>query len=444
MSGFVVVGSQWGDEGKGKIVDLLTERVDIVARYGGGPNAGHTICVGDRRFALHHIPSGILRESVLCIIGNGVVIEPGALLKEIDELRGAGVRVEDNLRISDRAHLILPYQRGCDIAREEGVKDGKIGTTRLGVGPTYESKAGRYGLRIADLADTAGLEEKVSALARLTRSASGDRLPAEWDPPPGEVAARLREYADRLAPFLTDTSLLLNQRLDQGAVVLCEGAQGTMLDLDHGTYPYVTSSSSTAGGACTGLGISPIRLEGVIGVLKAYSTRVGEGPFPTEQDNDSGRRIRERGREFGSTTGRPRRCGWFDALVARYSVMINQIECLALTLFDVLDAFDEIPICVAYEHEGRRYDVLPADLSVLRSCRPVWEVLPGWKTDTSPARRFEDLPEPARRYVRRIEETVGCEVGIISTSPQRDGTIILPRGRIAKWLPVRQPARAGF
>jgi len=444
MSGFVVVGSQWGDEGKGKIVDLLTERVDIVARYGGGPNAGHTICVGDRRFALHHIPSGILRESVLCVIGNGVVIEPGSLLKEIDELRAAGVRVEDNLRISDRAHLILPYQRGCDIAREEGVKDGKIGTTRLGVGPTYESKAGRYGLRVADLAGSAGLEAKVAALARLTRSASGGSLPAEWDPPPAEVAARLREYGDRLAPFLTDTSLLLNQRLDTGAVVLCEGAQGTMLDLDHGTYPFVTSSSSTAGGACTGLGISPIRLEGVIGVLKAYSTRVGEGPFPTEQDNDAGKRIRERGREFGSTTGRPRRCGWFDALVARYSVMLNQTECLALTLFDVLDAFDEIPICVAYEHAGRRYDVLPADLSVLEACRPVWEVLPGWKTDTSQARRFEDLPEAARGYVRRIEETVGCEVGIISTSPQRDGTIILPKGRIAKWLPVRPAVRAGF
>ncbi len=215
-----------------------------------------------------------------------------------------------------------------------------------------------------------------------------------------------------------------------------------MLDLDHGTYPYVTSSSSTAGGACTGLGISPIRLEGVIGVLKAYSTRVGEGPFPTEQDNDSGRRIRERGREFGSTTGRPRRCGWFDALVARYSVMINQTECLALTLFDVLDAFDEIPICLAYEHQGRRFDVLPADLSVLKACRPVWEILPGWKTDTSTARRFEDLPEAARHYVRRLEQAVGCEVGIISTSPQRDGTIIRPQGRIARWLPVRQQARA--
>ncbi|MBI1950918.1 MAG: adenylosuccinate synthase [Acidobacteria bacterium] len=441
MSGFVVVGSQWGDEGKGKIVDLLTERADIVARYGGGPNAGHTICVGDRRFALHHIPSGILRENVLCVIGNGVVIDPGSLLKEIGDLRGAGVRVEENLRISDRAHLILPYHRGCDIVREEGVKDGKIGTTRLGVGPTYESKAGRYGLRVADLANRAGLEEKVRALARLTRSASGDRLPSEWDPSPGEVAATYLEYGARLTPFLTDTSLLLNERLDRGSVVLCEGAQGTMLDLDHGTYPYVTSSSSTAGGACTGLGISPIRLEGVIGVLKAYSTRVGEGPFPTEQDNDSGRRIRERGREFGSTTGRPRRCGWFDALVARYSVMINQIECLALTLFDVLDAFDEIPICVAYEHQGRRLDVLPADPAVLKACRPVWEVLPGWKADTSVARRFEDLPEAARHYVRRLEQTVGCEVGIISTSPQRDGTIIRPQGRIARWLPVRREER---
>ena len=442
MSGFVVVGSQWGDEGKGKVVDLLTERVDIVARYGGGPNAGHTICLGERRFALHHIPSGILRENVLCVIGNGVVVEPGSLLKEITDLREAGVRVEDNLRISDRAHLVLPYHRGCDIAREEGVRDGKIGTTRLGVGPTYESKAGRYGLRVADLADGAGLQEKIGALARVARCAGGDRLAPEWDPAPEAVAAHYLEYAARLRPFVADTSRLLNERLDDGAVVLCEGAQGTMLDLDHGTYPYVTSSSSTAGGACTGLGLSPIRVDGVIGVLKAYSTRVGGGPFPTEQENDTGRRIRERGREFGSTTGRPRRCGWFDALVARYSVMINQIECLALTLFDVLDDFDEIPICVAYEHQGRRIDFLPADPTVLNACRPVYEVLPGWNRATSGARRFEDLPARARDYVERIEALVGCEIGIISTSPQRDGTIVRPEGRIEHWLPVRQSARA--
>ena len=442
MSGFVVVGSQWGDEGKGKIVDLLTERVDIVARYGGGPNAGHTICVGERRFALHHIPSGILRENVLCVIGNGVVVDPGSLLKEITDLRAAGVRVEENLRISDRAHLILPYHRGSDIAREGGVGDGKIGTTRLGVGPTYESKAGRYGLRMTDLGDRAGLREKVGALARMVRSAAADRLAPEWDPAPEAVAAQYLEYGARLTPFIADTSRLLNERLDDGAIVLCEGAQGTMLDLDHGTYPYVTSSSSTAGGACTGLGLSPIRVDGVIGVLKAYSTRVGGGPFPTEQDNETGRSIRERGREFGSTTGRPRRCGWFDALVARYSVMINQIECLALTLFDVLDDFDEIPICVAYEHEGRRIDRLPADPTVLNLCRPVYEILPGWKTATTGARRFEDLPARARGYVGRLESVVGCEIGVISTSPQRDGTIVRPEGRIEHWLPVRQPVRA--
>ena len=438
MSGYVVVGTQWGDEGKGKIVDLLTERVDIVARYGGGPNAGHTICVGARRFALHHIPSGILRDNVLCVIGNGVVIEPGSLLKEITDLREAGVRVEDNLRISDRAHLVLPYHRGCDIAREDGVGNGRIGTTRLGVGPTYESKASRYGLRVADLADEKGLPAKVETLARLTVSAAGGRMPAEWSPDPEDVVAQFLDYFSRLRPFVADTARLLNDRLDEGAVVLCEGAQGTMLDLDHGTYPFVTSSSSTAGGACTGLGISPIRVDGVIGVLKAYSTRVGEGPFPTEQDNDTGRRIRERGREFGSTTGRPRRCGWFDALVARYSVMINQVESLALTLFDVLDDFDEIRIGVAYEHEGRRIDVLPTDPAVLRVCRPVYEVLPGWKADTSRVRRYGDLPDAARRYVRRLEQLVGCEIGIVSTSPQREGTIVRPEGRIDHWLPVRQ------
>jgi len=441
MSGFVVVGSQWGDEGKGKIVDLLTERVDIVARYGGGPNAGHTICIGDVRFALHHIPSGILRDNVLCVIGNGVVIEPASLIKEIDDLRAAGVRVEENLRISDRAHLILPYHRGRDIAREEGDAGGRIGTTRLGVGPAYEGKAGRYGLRVADLWDEAGLFDKVRALARVIRG-DAQKLPAEWDPDPATVVEQLKAYGARLRPFVGDTSRLLNDRLDEGAVVLCEGAQGTMLDLDHGTYPFVTSSSSTAGGACTGLGISPIRVDGVIGVLKAYSTRVGEGPFPTEQDNEAGRHIRERGREFGSTTGRPRRCGWFDALVARYSVTINQIECMALTLFDVLDDFEEIPVCVAYEHLDRRIDVLPADPAVLKTCRPVYERLPGWKQDTSKARRFEELPQAARGYVRRLEEIVGCEVGIVSTSPQRDGTIVRAGSRLERWLPARQALRA--
>jgi len=436
MPGFVVVGSQWGDEGKGKIVDLLTERVDIVARYGGGPNAGHTICVGDRRFALHHIPSGILREDVLCVIGNGVVIDPASLLKEVGELREAGVKVEENLRISDRAHLILPYHRGIDIAREEAARDGRLGTTRLGVGPTYESKAARYGLRVADLSDEATVLEKVRVVAAASRPA-GAALPPELGIPPEEVAEEYVRLGRALRPFVDDTARLLNARLDEGAVVLCEGAQGTMLDLDHGTYPYVTSSSSTAGGACTGLGISPIRVDGVLGVLKAYSTRVGGGPFPTEQDNDLGRLIRERGREFGSTTGRPRRCGWFDALVARYSVTLNQIESLALTLFDVLDGFEEIPICVAYEHAGRRIETLPADPGVLRGCKPIYEVLPGWKSDTSSAARFEDLPRAGRDYVAAIEKVVGCEVGIISTSPQRERTILRPKSRIAHWLPQR-------
>jgi adenylosuccinate synthase len=437
MAAFVVVGSQWGDEGKGKIVDLLTERVDIVARYGGGPNAGHTICAGERRFALHHIPSGILRDGVACVIGNGMVIEPAALLREIAELRGAGVRVEDNLRLSDRAHLILPYHRGCDIAREDAAARDRLGTTRLGVGPTYESKAGRYGLRVADLFDAPTLPDKVGRVAGHTRTAWGERVPAEFDLPPDQVAADYLAHGEALRPFVTDTSRLLNERLDQGAVVLCEGAQGTMLDLDHGSYPFVTSSTSTAGGACTGLGISPIRVDGVIGVLKAYSTRVGEGPFPTEQDNDTGRLIRERGHEFGSTTGRPRRCGWFDALVARYSIMLNQTETLALTLFDVLDGFEEIPVCVAYEQNGRRLESLPADPGVLRACRPVYEVLPGWRQDTSGATRFEDLPGAAQAYVKRIEKLLGCEVGIISTSPLREKTIIRPDSRLVHWLPAR-------
>jgi len=442
MPGFVVVGSQWGDEGKGKIVDLLTERVDIVARYGGGPNAGHTICAGNRRFALHHIPSGIFREEVSCVIGNGVVVEPASLLAEIDALRGAGVRIEENLRLSDRAHVILPYQRGCDIAREEAARQGKIGTTRLGVGPTYESKAGRYGIRVADLLDEPALLEKVHRVATMIRAAAGGTLPDGFNLPPEDVAQDCLRHGRALAPFVGDTARFLNERLDGGAVVLCEGAQGTMLDLDHGTYPFVTSSSSTAGGACTGLGISPIRVDGVIGVLKAYATRVGEGPFPTEQDNDHGALIRKRGREFGSTTGRPRRCGWFDVLVARYSVMLNQIESLALTLFDVLDGFDEIPVCVAYEHNGARLDALPADPAVLRECRPVYETLPGWGGDTSGVTRFEDLPSAARAYVRRIEELAGCEVGIISTSPRREKTILRPDSKLAHWLPARERSTA--
>jgi adenylosuccinate synthase len=437
MSAFVVVGAQWGDEGKGKIVDLLTERVDIVARYGGGPNAGHTIEAGGRRFALHHVPSGILRDEVLCVIGNGMVIHPASLLEEIEDLRGAGVRVEDNLRLSDRAHVILPYHRGCDVAREEGSPSVKIGTTRLGVGPAYESKAGRYGLRVADLGDPATLPDKVAGVAAALRRACAGGLPDDSDPDPERVAREYAEAGRALAPYVTDTAALLNSRLDAGAVMLCEGAQGTMLDLDHGWYPYVTSSTSTAGGACSGLGLSPIRIEGVFGVLKAYSTRVGEGPFPTELRDGNGRTIRERGREYGSTTGRPRRCGWFDALVARYSVTLNQIECLALTLFDVLDAFEEIPVCVAYEQGGRRLDSLPVDPAILRDCRPLYEVLPGWRRDTSGVTRYEDLPEAARRYVERIEAAVGCEVGIVSVSPQREKTIIRPGSRIARWLPVR-------
>lgn len=437
MPGYIVIGSQWGDEGKGKIVDLLTERVDIVARFAGGPNAGHTIREGDRRFALHHIPSGILRENVLCIIGNGVVMELSSLIGEIENLRRMGVRIGDNLRISNRAHLILPYHRGCDIAREDMNGAKKIGTTRLGVGPAYEGKAGRYNLRVIDLADPGTLQVKVERAAAMLRKAAPADLAAEHNPDPKEVTDACLRHAEVLAPFITDTATLLNTRLDQGAVVLCEGAQGTMLDIDHGSYPYVTSSSSTAGGACTGLGLSPVRIDSVIGVLKAYSTRVGEGPFPSELNDATGDLIRKRGNEFGSTTGRPRRCGWFDALVARYSVMINQIESVALTLFDVLDGFDEIPVCVAYEHDGEKLKSLPADSAILADCRPVYEMLPGWKQDTSSVTRFDDLPTAARSYIDRIEKLVGCEVGIVSTSPLREQTILRSDARIAHWLPPR-------
>ena len=432
-----MVGTQWGDEGKGRFTDLLAKEAHMVVRYQGGHNAGHTIVVDGASFALQLIPSGVLNRHIVPVIGNGVVVDPASLLQEISKLREAGVKVEENLRLSDRAHVILPHHRGLDIAREEGAAAGRLGTTRLGVGPAYETKAARFGVRVADLGDPATLGDKVVRLAECLRRSAPAALPPECDADPAEVTTRYLEHGRALRPFVTDTSALLNHALDDGRVMLCEGAQGTMLDLDHGSYPFVTSSASTAGGACTGLGISPIRIEAVFGVLKAYATRVGEGPFPTEQDNDQGRLIRERGHEFGSTTGRPRRCGWFDAVVARYAVSINQIESLALTLFDVLDGFDAIPICVAYEHEGRRLEDLPADPAVLRACRPIYDNVPGWRQETSGITRFEDLPQAAQEYVRRIEAAVGCEAGIVSVGPQREATIFRPKSRIARWLPAR-------
>ncbi len=423
MPNTVLVGAQWGDEGKGKIIDVLTEEVDWVVRYQGGNNAGHTVEIGDERYILHLIPSGILHPGKKCIIGNGVVVDPLALVKEIEGLRERGISPDRRLFISDRAHIVFPYHRMLDESREQTRTEGeKIGTTKRGIGPSYGDKAARVGLRMGDLLDRA-FPELLGA--RLQEKNS---ILAAWGAPvlsEGEVLSQYREAASRLAPFITDTITLLNQGIARGESVLFEGAQGTMLDIDYGTYPFVTSSSATAGGACTGTGVAPHRIDRVIGVVKAYTTRVGEGPFPTELKDDTGKLIRETGHEFGATTGRPRRCGWFDAVVARYSVMINGIDRWAVTKMDVLDGLDTLRVCVAYEHEGRRLEAVPANIRVLEQCKPVYEDFKGWKASTRDVTRFEDLPERARAYIRKLEELTGVKVGILSVGPRRASTMIL-------------------
>jgi adenylosuccinate synthase len=432
MPCLVVVGGQWGDEGKGKIVDHLAGRVSAVVRYQGGPNAGHTVVSGDRRFALRHLPSGILHPKVLSIIGNGVVVDPGSLVKEIEEIRAGGITVASNLKVSDRAHLILTEHRILDSESEKALGEGKIGTTGRGIGPAYESKVARLGLRVADLRNPQGLKEKLEAYraARFRRLASG--APRE---PETEVEELLRD-AELLDPFIADTLELVHQRLEAGESLLFEGAQGTLLDLDHGTYPFVTSSNSSAGGACTGTGVGPARITGVLGVFKAYCSRVGSGPFPTEQKGESGARIRERGREYGTVTGRPRRCGWFDGVLGRYAVRVNSMECAALTLLDVLDEFEHIPVAVAYERHGERLESLPADSEEFGRCQPVYEVFPGWRQPISRMRTFQDLPVECRAYVDRLEKLLGCEIGIVSVGPEREQTLWRPGNYLEKWLPA--------
>lgn len=418
----VIVGGQWGDEGKGKVVNLLSEAADVVARYQGGHNAGHTVTLGGSRYALHLVPSGILAAGKLCVIGNGIVIDPEALVMEIRSLKAAGIDV-GGLRISDRAHFILPHHVLLDQLREERRGSGKIGTTGRGIGPAYESKYHREGVRAVFLKDLPRLDGELRRLAEaknahLKAVFGHDGIPAE------EVMARFRELAPEIAPLVTDTSALLRRSLDEGKRLLCEGAQGTLLDVDHGTYPFVTSSNSTAGGACTGLGIPPTAIRTVLGVFKAYCTRVGGGPFVTEQDNEAGALIRERGREYGTTTGRPRRCGWFDAVAARYAVRVNGLEAAALMLLDVLDAFDEVKVCTAYEFEGRDLTDFPAEPWILEKAVPRYETIPGWKSETFGRTRWEDLPERARAYVERLEELLGVKVAILSTGPDRDHTIV--------------------
>jgi adenylosuccinate synthase len=423
MPNTVLIGAQWGDEGKGKIIDVLTEEVDWVVRYQGGNNAGHTVEIGEDRYVLHLVPSGILHPGKKCIIGNGVVVDPVALVRELQELRARGADPSGCLFVSDRAHVVFPFHRMIDESRESTrPRAEQIGTTKRGIGPSYGDKAARVGLRAGDLLDRdfpallgRRLQEQNKILAALGAPALDER----------QVLKEYQDAAKYLAPFIADTVSLLNQAIQRKESVLFEGAQGTMLDIDFGTYPFVTSSNATAGGACTGTGVAPHRIDRVIGVVKAYTTRVGEGPFPTELTDETGRMLRETGHEFGATTGRPRRCGWFDAVVARYSVMINGIDLWAVTKLDVLDPLETIRICVAYEHEGRRFDTVPANIRVLEQCRPVYEDFKGWRTPTKDVTRFEDLPAQAKAYVKRLEALTGVPVGILSVGPRRASTMKL-------------------
>ncbi len=415
----VVVGAQWGDEGKGKLVDVLAERADLVVRYQGGANAGHTVDLGSSHFVLHQIPSGILHPSCTCLVGNGVVLDPERLFQELDQLEARGVATAGRLLVSERAHLVLPYHKLLDAASE---KHQQIGTTGRGIGPAYEDKYGRRGLRVgdlrraADLADLVG--ERVERANRLlAMMGAPERASAE------EHVALLARLAPRLLPLAIDTGLRVHRALRGGQRVLLEGAQGALLDVDHGTYPFVTSSNTTAGGAAVGTGIGPTAIDGVLGVVKAYTTRVGNGPLPTEAQGAEGGRLRELGGEFGATTGRPRRCGWFDATVVRYSARVNGLTGLAVTKLDVLDDFAEVPVGVAYELDGAPCEEVPGDSETLARVRPVYEVLPGWRKPVTGARRLADLPPEARAYLDRIEDLAGTPIRYVSVGTRRDQII---------------------
>ena len=424
-----VIGAQWGDEGKGKIVDLLTPHFQVVARYQGGHNAGHTVYVRGTKFVLHLVPSGILHPDVMCVIGNGVVVDPEALFREVEGLAAAGIEVGGRLLISDRAHLILPYHRDLDLLHEARRGERKIGTTSRGIGPAYEDKVGRRGIRACDLADMAGLEDEVRENVQARNRLVGD-VAMDWR----AIVERLRAYGERMAPWIGDTALYLAQAMSQGRSILFEGAQGTQLDIDHGTYPYVTSSNATVGGIYAGLGIGYRSVEGVLGVAKAYTTRVGGGPLPTELSGTIADVLRESGQEYGASTGRPRRCGWYDAVAVRYAVRTNGLDALALTKLDVLDGFDQILVCAAYRCGGRVLDELPADVRLLEACEPVYEALPGWSQPTRGIRAFAGLPAAAQAYVRRLEEVSGAPVAILSTGSDRDDTIIREDSIAARWF----------
>ncbi len=424
MANIIIIGTQWGDEGKGKVVDLLAEHADCVVRFQGGNNAGHTMVVDGKQIISHIIPSGILQGKT-CIIGNGVVVDPLVLAEEIDYIRSMGIEInEDKLKISDKAHLIMPYHTKIDLAREESKGENKIGTTGRGIGPCYEDKAARRGIRFIDLLDPQEFEEKVKkALEEKNRYLeaffSADTLDAE------SIINQYRELADKLAPYVTDTSVFLNQALKNNQQLLFEGAQGTHLDIEHGTYPFVTSSNTVAGNACCGSGVGPQAITGVIGIVKAYTTRVGRGPFPTELLDDIGDAIQEKGAEFGATTGRRRRCGWLDMVVLNNSARLNGLTGLAITKLDVLGGLDSLEICTGYELDGNTIQYFPSSLKKLEACRPVYETLPGWEEDISVVRAFDDLPQNAKNYLKRIEELSEIPIKIVSVGPGREETIVL-------------------
>jgi adenylosuccinate synthase len=418
----VLVGAQWGDEGKGKVIDFLTEEADVVVRFQGGSNAGHTVVVGDKKYVLHLVPSGVLHEGKHCVIGNGVVMDPFDLVRELEQVQSWGFDIKGRFHISERAHMVMQWHRALDAAEEAARAAGrKIGTTGRGIGPAYAAKVGRYGMRAGDL-----LKPNFADIIRIRTEEANAKLVSlgahELD-----VDEMIRLYtpmANALLPYVTDTVQFLHESLDANRQILFEGAQATMLDVDFGTYPFVTSSNPTAGGACTGSGVGPRAIDRVIGVLKLYTTRVGEGPFPTELFDSDGELLRSRGGEFGATTGRPRRCGWFDAVIARYAQRVNGVDFWAMTKLDVLDAFPTVKICTGYKRDdGFVYQTFPADLDVLARCEPVYEEMPGWQCETSKITKYEDLPENAKTYINRILELVGGSLGVLSVGPARETTL---------------------
>ena len=433
MSNIIVLGAQWGDEGKGKMVDLFSEKFDVVARYQGGHNAGHTVYIGETKYVLKLIPSGILRPGVRAVIGNGVVIDPGALLSEMATLEAAGIAVDQQLRISNRAHVIFPFHPLMEKMSEAREGHVAIGTTSRGIGPAYEDKIARRGIRMADLIDTDAFADMFdSLLADKLTIAKAFNIPVDQDW--AAIRKQYEAYATRLRPLICDTSTLLGDSIRDGKRVLFEGAQGTMLDIDHGTYPFVTSSSASAGGACTGTGVPPTKINGVIGVSKAYITRVGGGPFPTEAHGDEGERIRKAGKEFGAVTGRPRRCGWFDVPLLRFTTTVNGFDSLVVTKLDVLDMLAEIPVCIGYKVNGKQTHEMPASIREIESIEPIYKVLPGWHCSTKGTSTFDELPEKAKTYLNFLEEKTGVEVGCVSNGPERSETIIRVGSKLEKLL----------